>query len=123
MPVSGVPSPRTTATAAACGRVALSPSWPDPFAPQHHTLPPARTAHACSRPAPIATASVTTALVESRASMRTALGTPAIPNPSWPFALSPAHRTVRSCASTQPNRRPNTRSEMHAAHVPLLQYA
>src|SRR5689334_6114183 len=99
MLVSGAPLPVTTATAAGCGgggvaSEALLPSWPLSLAPQHHTAPPARTAQAWSRPAPTAVASVMRLLVESRACVRVALATPAIPSPSWPLVFVPAHQIV-----------------------------
>ena len=35
------------------------PNWPEPFAPQHLTVPPADNAHECEPPAAIATAPAT----------------------------------------------------------------
>jgi hypothetical protein len=48
-----------TCTGAAELNVLLLPSCPEPFAPQHFTVPFASSAHECAKPAVIATAPVT----------------------------------------------------------------
>jgi hypothetical protein len=90
-PASGVPSVLRIWTA----------EVPKPL-PQHHTVPPVRSAQACSVPAAIAVASAIAALVESRAWVHVGTGGPAIPNPSSPEAFSPAHHTVPSYLTRQP---------------------
>src|SRR5262245_713566 len=91
-----------------------------PF-PQHHTVPPARTAHAVSQPAASAVASAITALVESRACVHRGIGSPTNPFPIWPYLFSPAHHTVPSYRSTQAAWRPSAMSVTHRVHVVPLQ--
>src|SRR5438046_945041 len=64
------------------------PSWPEPLAPQHFTVPFANNAHEWAPPAPIATAVVRPV---------TATGVDAavvVPLPNWPEPLAPQHFTV-----------------------------
>lgn len=70
------------------------PSWPEPLAPQHATLPLVETAQACAKPAEIAVA----------VSPETVTGSDddaVVPLPSWPEPLRPQQRTVASASNAQ----------------------
>jgi hypothetical protein len=63
--------------------------------PQQVTVPPTRTAHACSRPAAIAIASPSPCTPTGAASNRPAENPPGVGSlPSWPNELRPQHRTL-----------------------------
>src|SRR4051812_38829014 len=117
---SGVAASVTTCTALVARLNVLSPSWPAPLLPQHHT-PPLRIAHVWLLPAEIAVASLI-GPAESVAWTKAALPEPELPIPSWPTSFCPAHHTVPSCRSMQLCRRPSATSVMQSpAHVPFEQ--
>src|SRR5258705_2974245 len=75
--------------------VAAVPTWPSALKPQQMTAPPTRTAHACSRPAATAIASLSPCTPTGEASNRPAENPPGVGLlPSWPNELRPQHRTV-----------------------------
>ena len=64
------------------------PNWPELFAPQHLTVPPADNAHECEPPAAIATTPdkpLTLTAVDAFV---------IVPLPNWPERLPPQHFTV-----------------------------
>src|SRR5437773_10207244 len=79
--------------------VAPFPSWPKsllgPTAPQHFTVPFARSAQVCSMPALTATAPV---IPHTRTAVDELV---VVPSPSCPSRFRPQHRTVPSARSAQ----------------------
>src|ERR1041385_4342919 len=68
----------------------------------------------------MAVASVMRLVSIARTWIRVALGTPAIPRPSCPNVLSPAHQIVALLRSTHVKRRPGATSASHAVQVPSV---
>ena len=86
-----IPLPRpVTATGVSCSSIVPSPSWPVALYPQHSTPPALVKAHECASPVATAIAFV---IPETSTGVVHAVGSQALPSPSWPSVLLPQHLT------------------------------